>query len=976
MTIGPREVMRSEAEGFTGPAHPISEQSIDCGCSQVRCPKLERFATRCVFVSLLCWLGLLQAAAHSYLYITSSTVARRFQIDPYWMGWILAVSEITPFFLGLVIAYWGDRIHRICWLGGVIFSQCIGFILIIMPQWDTHYRVIEQATNNTHMSLYADESQELCLSASSRIIFEDEHIQYGVIFIQIFAQILTGIANIGYYAFGISYLDDNTKKIHISSFLGIIVAIKVIGSLLGYILAWACLRIDSENLEIVQSYNEQIGAWWLGWPILTVLIFLGAIFLSWFPRRLPSEVVQQAAATILDEASGTLRTSQMAFKKVGSTRFLPSILRLVTNKILISNVFAAAFCAMAIVNFIANENIFLESRFYVPRPTGLLLGFSDPLTSRIATTFLKPVVIGLVVIISGLIIAKAKPKARTLAIYSIVITIVTGIILISLAFVDCAKKPIVGVNNNGMFALSRHCNYDCQCSRDANFRPVCDSSGMKTFYSPCHAGCTQSNYMNGEKIYSGCKCLLSAGLIDPSARDGSCGNEECQFGWLIFEAVTVIAYSLLASIIIGDLLINLRCVYVQDKALSIGFWLTLVAAFVHIPGKIIYQKIADSACIYWGTAEFGICRLHSKNLGNYLCYVTILFLAISLLFKSLVWWFCRNLNLYDTPTEDEERGRELQDITQSQREPLLIEEISPTPPEIEEVAGPSQVEQRRSVPAGAVQVLPKKIEDDHQKNNGPLKYGPLGPGDRRTTSQYPKAEKNQKSKEQSPEVNYDTDNELETSSDDGSLPLKKASPKVSYQLLEHDSDHDTNETPPRIESVPPSKPIAPILKSSPLGAVPRAFPNPDHYEDPRIIRATSPVERAWRKTGDFNEIGIPIVEPKIEIARDLRSSREVLEERMLSPQYQQKASQDRLDTVKTLFRSLEDGNYKSQPDVTVNGTPISIRPPSGGHDSSGFGSLPDVRDRTTPQLQETISSSRDNISSKNLKIQPFACTDL
>lgn len=89
------------------------------------------------------------------------------------------------------------------------------------------------------------------------------------------------------------------------------------------------------------------------------------------------------------------------------------------------------------------------------------------------------------------------------------------------------------------FALSRHCNYDCQCSRDANFRPVCDSSGMKTFYSPCHAGCTQSNYMNGEKIYSGCKCLLSAGLIDPSARDGSCGNEECQFGWLIFEVICI-----------------------------------------------------------------------------------------------------------------------------------------------------------------------------------------------------------------------------------------------------------------------------------------------------------------------------------------------------------------------------------------------------------------------------------------------------
>ncbi|XP_051170815.1 solute carrier organic anion transporter family member 2A1-like isoform X2 [Leptopilina boulardi] len=955
MTIGPREVMRSEAEGLTGPAHPISEQSIDCGCSQVRCPKLERFATRCVFVSLLCWLGLLQAAAHSYLYVTSSTIARRFQIDPYWMDWILTVSEITPFFLGLIIAYWGDRIHRISWLGGVTFIQCLGFTLIIMPEWDTHFRVIEQATNNTHMSLYADASQELCSSASSRIIFEDEQIQNGVIPIQIFVQILNGVANIGYYAFGISYLDDNTKKIHISSFLGIIVAIKIIGTLFGYILAWSCLRIDSKNLEIVQTYTEQIGAWWLGWPILTVLILIGAIFLSWFPRRLPSEMVQQAAATILDEASGTARTSQMTFKKVGSTRFLPSILRLVTNKILISNVFAAAFCAMAIVNFIANENIFLESRFYAPRPTGLLLGFNDPLTSRIATTFLKPVVIGLVVIVSGLLIARVKPTARTLAIYSIVITIVTGIILFSLTFVACDKKPIVGENINGMFSLSRHCNYDCQCSRDANFRPVCDSSGKYTYYSPCHAGCTQSDYIDDEKIYTGCKCLLSAGLTDARARDGSCEYKNCQFGWLIFEAVTIVAYSLLASIIVGDLLINLRSVYVQDKALSIGFWMTLVAAFIHVPGKLIYQKIADTTCVYWGSAESNICRLHnSKNLGDYLCYATILFLAISAIIRIMVWWFCENLNLYDTPIVEEEPGRELEEINRMQREPLLIEEIPAA--EVEE-AGPSDVQERRSLPPGAVQVLPKKIEDDHQKNNGPLKYGPLGPGDRRTQDRNVITEVKSE--------DYDTDNELDTSSDDGSLPLKKASPKVAYKPLDFDSDHDATETIPK--TIPQSK-------LSPIESGARRFPNPDHYEDPRRSRATSPFEKPWRKTGDFNEIGIPIVEPIVQQAKDLRSSKEVLEERMLSPQYEKKASQDRLDTVRTLFKTMEDGRFKSQSDV--NDQPLSIRPPSGGQESSGFGSLPDVRERITPQLQELNSTSRDNLTSKNFKTSSFACTDL
>ena len=63
---------------------------------------------------------------------------------------------------------------------------------------------------------------------------------------------------------------------------------------------------------------------------------------------------------------------------------------------------------------------------------------------------LKPLVIGMVVIISGLVIARAKPKARKLIIYSIAITIATGIIIFSLAFLTCDKEPIVGEKRNGL----------------------------------------------------------------------------------------------------------------------------------------------------------------------------------------------------------------------------------------------------------------------------------------------------------------------------------------------------------------------------------------------------------------------------------------------------------------------------------------------------------------------------------------------
>lgn len=50
-------------------------------------------------------------------------------------------------------------------------------------------------------------------------------------------------------------------------------------------------RIDAENFSVIKSYQDQIGAWWLGFPILSILLVVPGLLLSWFPRRLPSEVL-------------------------------------------------------------------------------------------------------------------------------------------------------------------------------------------------------------------------------------------------------------------------------------------------------------------------------------------------------------------------------------------------------------------------------------------------------------------------------------------------------------------------------------------------------------------------------------------------------------------------------------------------------------------------------------------------------------
>lgn len=122
------------------------------------------------------------------------------------------------------------------------------------------------------------------------------------------------------------------------------------------------------------------------------------------------------------------------------------------------------------------------------------------------------------------------------------------------------------------------------------------------------------------------------------------------------------AYALVASTFVGDLLINIRSVYKQDKAISIGFSMTWIAIFVYVPGKILYEFVSRKACEYWGNQR-AICHLHdSEKLGDYLCYLTILFLSLCFLSKIILWFLCKNLQLYKEVESKENQENVLQEL--------------------------------------------------------------------------------------------------------------------------------------------------------------------------------------------------------------------------------------------------------------------------------------------------------------------------
>lgn len=105
---------------------------------------------------------------------------------------------------------------------------------------------MNQTSEILSYSLYvfyaAEESPDLCMRMSDKLFTIKNAPLYSTVSILIVVQIITGMANVAYYALGISYLDDNTKKEHVAVHLGVILGSKVLGSVLGYLVGWGFLR--------------------------------------------------------------------------------------------------------------------------------------------------------------------------------------------------------------------------------------------------------------------------------------------------------------------------------------------------------------------------------------------------------------------------------------------------------------------------------------------------------------------------------------------------------------------------------------------------------------------------------------------------------------------------------------------------------------------------------------------------------------
>lgn len=250
-------------------------------------------------------------------------------------------------------------------------------------------------SDEQNVSIVAHDVNQLCTERTIEGLTDEVTYSITTLAMLFVLQIAIGLGNIVFYSLGLSFIDDNVQESHSPALIAIALAAKIWGNQLGTLLSYG---VSATTL-----------GWWLGWAILAPTLFVMAILISLFPKQLIKTVVRQAADNIVEAVSGNNHSSFSPNRLLlADISFGSSLRRMITNKVLVFNVLAAAFIETALVNFWAHEATYLQARFYVPTDDSGQTEWS----SRMWTTLLRPSSLAIAVLLGGLIISKAMPSAR------------------------------------------------------------------------------------------------------------------------------------------------------------------------------------------------------------------------------------------------------------------------------------------------------------------------------------------------------------------------------------------------------------------------------------------------------------------------------------------------------------------------------------------------------------------------------------
>ncbi|KAL1123562.1 hypothetical protein AAG570_002639 [Ranatra chinensis] len=634
------------------------EEGMECGLGTFKPAWIQLFASKQAFLATFCIAWVLQGMYYTYFVSVITTIEKLFSLQSKTTGFIMSATEIGQIGSSLLLTYYGGQGHRPKWIawGMVLFALCS--FTCSLP----HFIFGQQMMSNyTSMAAPPDVCLPDNATSTSFNRCQDEYLVQQRIHSKIINLVLAiffvsllgvGMGQTAVYTLGIPYIDDNVASRESPLYFAITIGVRILGPALGFILGSLCTRLYVDlyaDVQIKPTDPRWVGAWWLGLVLISSLLMLTSVAMFSFPKRL-STCRRTALEPALNRSS----------KQNPSLRDFPkAVRRLLKNDILMCRTASSVLHILPIAGLYTFLPKYLESQFRLAAHTAnMVSGIGGIL------------VMGLGIILSGVFILRVKPNARFVAAWIAFTAVIYACGMGILMFVGCPMNDFAGLNREGSLSASvsrfeQVCETNCSCNQ-SKFSPICGQDG-RTYFSACHAGCTNHTLLEGNVEQPGGSGGVNNSLtafLPSTAKVGYCELDCNNFVWyILLFSLFVFIHS---TSEVGSMLLILRCVHPTDKAMALGLIQFAIGLFGNVPCPIVYGAVVDSACLVWDYAcgKRGACKLYDENFFRKFYHGTTgAILLCAFLVDVVVWYKAGSINFVDEQVAVQVTEEELDPFT-------------------------------------------------------------------------------------------------------------------------------------------------------------------------------------------------------------------------------------------------------------------------------------------------------------------------